>query len=337
MIDASESAFRGPIERIAVIGAGLSGLTCAASLMLNVPQVCVFEAAPRPGGRTAAHRESGYEFDCGTQFFTVRSEPFRSAVEGWLDEGLVAPWSAWVVELDSGDFVSREDMERYVAVPHMGALAVHLAELCDARVACAVSGIERNGDGLRLVGDLGDDLGVYDLVILAAPPPDIAMLARDLSEPLFGRISELGMTQCWALMMGFEHRLSIPFDAAYVMESPLSWAARNNSKPGRGGREAWVVHGSPEWSEANAELSPGDAAVAMTEAFAQAVGGLSERPQVRSARLWPHAAPIEVMEQPFLVDADAGLAACGDWCVAPRVEGAFLSGVALADFIVARL
>lgn len=327
----------GPIERIAVVGAGLAGLTCAASLMLNVPEVRVFEAAPRPGGRTTAHREHGFEFDCGTQFFTVRNESFRSAVQGWVDEGLVAPWPAWVVELDDGDFVSREAMERYVAMPNMGALAVHLAELCDARVACPISRIERSDHGLELHASLGEDLGTFDLVILAAPPPDITSLVGNLSESMATRVSELGMTQCWALMMGFRDRLSVPFDAAYVTDSPLAWAARNNSKPARGEREAWVIHATPEWSEANADLSPSEVAVTLTEAFTRAVGGLSERPQFRTARLWTHAAPIEVMDEPFLLDADAGLAACGDWCVAPRLEGAFLSGVALADFIVARL
>ncbi|MGD8208027.1 MAG: FAD-dependent oxidoreductase [Thiohalocapsa sp.] len=336
-MDFSEPALKGPIERVAVIGAGLSGLTCAASLMLNVPEVRVFEAAPRPGGRTLSHREHGYEFDYGTQYFTVRSGAFRSAVHGWVDERLVAPWTGWVVELDRGDFVSREAMERYVAVPHMGALAVHLAELCDARMACPVERIERIDGESRLYGSVGEDLGSYDLVILAAPPPAVRPLIGALSPTLSSGLAELGMTRCWALMLGFEQRLDVPFDAAHVNGSSIAWAARNNSKPGRGGREAWVVHATPEWSEENAEVSNAEAVGRLSEAFAEALGGLAIRPKLRAARLWSHAAPIEVMDRPFLVDTDAALAACGDWCVAPRLEGAFLSGVALADFIVARL
>ena len=54
---------------------------------------------------------------------------------------------------------------------------------------------------------------------------------------------------------------------------------------------------------------------------------------LRSSKLdllqrWLYAAPIKPFEGPCLFDAKNHLAACGDWCVAGKIERAFLSGAA---------
>lgn len=321
-------------ESIAVVGAGMAGLTCATSLMLNIPELKVFEKGLHAGGRMATHRDRGYEFDCGTQQFTVRGEEFRDALESWLMARVAAPWNGWLVELDRGNFMSRNDGERYVGVPTMGALAKHLAELCDVSLGQELRSITHTDAGLQLHNMLGEDLGTYDLV-LCATTPDIAQhLLAPVSPDLAERIAGVAMTQCWSLMLGFEQPLPVPFDAAYVSNSPVAWVARNNSKPGRAEREAWVVHATPEWSEAHAGDRPADVINDLLEAFDRALGGVRSRPKVKSLRLWEQAAPIDGLGAAHLFDAQNGIGVCGDWCVAPRLEGAFTSGLSLANRVM---
>jgi predicted NAD/FAD-dependent oxidoreductase len=50
--------------------------------------------------------------------------------------------------------------------------------------------------------------------------------------------------------------------------------------------------------------------------------------------LWRYAAPKKVAEQPYFLDQTNHLAVGGDWCVARRVEGAFLSALALSEAIL---
>jgi hypothetical protein len=62
-------------QRIAIIGAGISGLTLAQSLK-EYADVVVFDKARGVGGRMNTRYADPFYFDHGTQFFTARSKSF---------------------------------------------------------------------------------------------------------------------------------------------------------------------------------------------------------------------------------------------------------------------
>ncbi len=64
--------------RVAVVGAGISGLACASTLKARGAHVVVFEASRRPGGRAATEITPAGSFDQGAQFFTAQSSDFES-------------------------------------------------------------------------------------------------------------------------------------------------------------------------------------------------------------------------------------------------------------------
>jgi phytoene desaturase len=61
----------GPTGRIAVIGAGLAGLSTAMRLVGAGREVTVFEQAAEPGGRAGALTLEGYQFDTGPTVLTM--------------------------------------------------------------------------------------------------------------------------------------------------------------------------------------------------------------------------------------------------------------------------
>jgi protoporphyrinogen/coproporphyrinogen III oxidase len=57
-----------------VIGAGISGLTCAYALKKSGQKVLLLESSPRPGGVIQSVKENGYLFELGPQSFSATCE-----------------------------------------------------------------------------------------------------------------------------------------------------------------------------------------------------------------------------------------------------------------------
>lgn len=344
--------FRGHVDRsvaaspphVAVVGAGIGGLIAARTLVDHGLPVRLFEKSRGLGGRLATRRtEQDWRFDHGAQYFTARNCQFCRYVRSWIDDGIVAAWDGRIVQLRHGQPIAEKGgTARYVAKPGMNALAKHLAQDLDVSLGVTVERLERVGHRWRLLDDRGASLGEYDRVIVNCPPPQAAHLLADHT-PLTQRVRQVDMNPCWAVLLRQPQRLEIDFDGAFVDDSPLAWISRDNAKPGRGEQQAdhWVLHATPTWSRQNLEADAAWVASRLREAFADATGvalsKLSDGVAPASTLLahrWRYAIPEQPLDVDCLWDPGEGLGACGDWCGGPRIEGAFLSGVAVAGAVL---
>jgi hypothetical protein len=119
-----------------------------------------------------------------------------------------------------------------------------------------------------------------------------------------------------------------------LYDSALVWACRNSSKPGRGTADTWVLHAGSEWSSAHLELDPDEVAGQLTKTFFDAAGSPAVEPLLVSAHCWRHARTANPLEEECLWDSEEKIGVCGDWCCRSRIEGAYLSGAALAGRIL---
>ena len=93
----------GADTRVAVVGAGISGLICARTLAENGCDVNVYEKSRGVGGRMSTRRvDDTLSFDHGAQYFTARDGRFKRYVESWIDDGLVQPWHGRIVVVEKG-------------------------------------------------------------------------------------------------------------------------------------------------------------------------------------------------------------------------------------------
>ncbi|QDU41213.1 protoporphyrinogen oxidase [Maioricimonas rarisocia] len=327
---------RGRRHRVAVIGAGLSGLICARTLADLDCEVTVFEKSRGVGGRMSTRRsESDLQFDHGAQYFTVRDERFRRHVDTWIEEGLVAPWEGRFVKLNRGYLEeSNGETTRFVGVPGMTAVCRHLATDLDVRFGTTMAPPRHDGTAWIVEDAAGTSQGRYDWFVTSAPAPQSAYLLASVPH-LEVKARRVSMSGCWSVMVAFKSPLDAGFDGAFVGVSPLSWIARNSSKPGRGEDfETWVLHASPEWSESAIEADHEEVVKELLDALWQVTGLQPVEPKHAAAHRWRHALPAEPLGDRFLFDPGLRVGACGDWCNGPRVEGAFLSGLALAGRLV---
>lgn len=323
-----------PHGSVGIVGAGISGLACARLLTRRGVRVRIFDKARGVGGRTSARREGDLRFDHGAQYFTARDERFRRHVATWMKEGVVAEWRGRIVALADGRTRPSESQTRYVGVPGMNAIAKHLSRSLEVTTRTRVGRLTRQADRWLLHDDANRELGAFDAVVLALPAPQAADLLTAL--PVLARQARAcQLSPCWAVMVAFETPLGLPFDGAFIHDSPLGWIARNNSKPGRPERECWVLHASPEWSAAHLEASGETVGTQLLAALREAVGIGGLRPVHVATHRWRYALPVEPLSVGCLWEEATRVAVCGDWCQDNRIEGAFLSGLEAADRILA--
>lgn len=301
---------------VAIIGAGLAGLSCAQGLIGSGHRVRLFDKGRGVGGRMATRRiETALgpaSFDHGAQYFTVRDAAFGEQVSVWASVGAVAPYPA------AGD-------DAWVGAPGMNAPLKHLAANLDIHFGVPVEIAEQNG-GWRILG-VEQDKTTFDAVIVATPAEQAAILLTTGASDFAGLARSTPSALCWAVLAAFPERL--PFPDVLRDASAIGWAARNSEKPDRSGPESWVIQASPEWSVQHLEDERDTVAASLLAVLAAQGQADLPIPILLQAHRWRYARS-GTLGRACLWNGTRKIGVCGDWLLGPRVENAWRSGTALA-------
>ncbi|MEB0133945.1 FAD-dependent oxidoreductase [Actimicrobium sp. CCC2.4] len=327
---------------IAIIGAGLSGLTCARRLHEQGHSVIVYEKSHAVSGRMSTRQTDFGGFDHGAQYFTASSDTFKEDVASWTKAGWVAPWQGKFVALDHGTATEAGKAgSRHVGVPGMRSVGVHLAQGLDVRTGQRVDHIEAHGEQWLLAVHcdtvpVAASAGPFDAVIVAVPADQATALLEVV--PAFAKAAKkVFLVPCWTLMAAFQDSLELGYDGAWVNNSRLSWLAHDASKPGRRPGEHWIGQASAAWSIEHLEDEPDRVREKLLKAFHEATGS-QVQPVFSTVHRWRYAQAATTLKDDCLWNKKLRIGACGDWFAAGldgagKIENAYLSGAALAAVI----
>lgn len=301
--------------KVAIVGAGMAGAACARHLADHGFAVSVFDKGRSVGGRLAQRRVGAAVFDHGAQYIGVRDPEFAALARAWCAAGLAADWPE--VRSGGGDAV-------LVGTPAMNAPVKALLAGLTVRTGTQVKAVDRLAGGWVLRLDEGAEAVGFASLVLAIPAPQAATLLGRSLDPV-------RMAPCWSALVAPSGGL--PGGARRFDDAVLGWSARNDQKPGRGGPETWTLHASPAWSRAHLEAPAAEIAAALLSRFADLAGVPVPATDHLAAHRWRYALVEQPLGHPYMWDADAGLGLCGDWCLGPRVESAWLSGRSLGAAI----
>jgi predicted NAD/FAD-dependent oxidoreductase len=314
--------------RLAVIGAGLSGLTVARALS-DIADITVLEKSRGVGGRMSTRRAEAHRFDHGAQYFTAHGADFQNFLAPMIADGSVREWTPRLVTL-GGEGKPVGSAPRYVATPAMNNLCKAMSAGLSVTTSAEVAALQRGQGDWTVLGKSGDALGDFDWVVSSAPS---VQTARFMPAAFSGHdaLSQARMQGCYSLMIGGSDQMKPDWDAARVANSPLVWIACNSSKPGRETPVDFICQTSNDWAEANLERDQDAVRSDLVAAFVSATGIDVAQADYIALHRWRFASVSEPAGAPYLLDAGNGLAACGDWCGTARVEAAYDSGLALAS------
>ena len=308
--------------KVAIVGAGMAGLACAARLRDAGLRPALFDKGKRPGGRLSTLRIDAGAWDFGAQYLEPGDGPFAEQVRRWIEAGVLAEWPAG-------------PPGAVVGVPAMASLVEAASKGHDVRFGTHVQRIDHRGGRWSLAGGWLAE-GPFDAVVLALPAEQAAPLLA-LHDLQLAREAAASRSQpCWSLMLAFAAPLAGVPDLL-CGSGPIAWAARNSSKPGRPEGECWVIQADADWSKRHLEWDPPAAADALLCAFA-AAAGMAELPEpvFVKAHRWRFALAPANHATP-LWNPQLRLGACGDWCGGKHISGAWQAGSDLAEKVLLEL
>lgn len=305
-------------NHIAIIGAGIAGVSAAQVLTEHGCSVTIFEKSRGFGGRCATKRWEGHVIDHGAQYFTIRDEAFQKAVQAASGEAIQRIEAAVLDEKgavlpDTGRWYHRDGNSRLVRD-----LACGLVVKTEETVRDARSLLRQNG-------------GNFDQVISTAPWPQTASL--------FGLETTFDYVPCITALLCYTGEWIGKTKTTYAIsdhKGPLAWSACENHKLGRikEGSTVIVAQMSEDFSREHLELP--------LDEYPQRIRAAIEDRWELPANAWSNGlghrwryarvkSPMPVVELP------QGLYFAGDALVASRVEGAWLAGVGVAEKMLGSL
>ena len=321
------------MTKIAVIGAGLAGLS-AANLLQDAAEITVFEKARGVSGRMSTRQAGSYFFDHGAQYFTARTTPFREFMQPLIADGIVQRWDARYVLLHGEQIIERknwlEDEPRYVGMPGMNAVVRHFANGMDIKINTRITSLQQEQSTWQLCDQKGDLYRGFDWVIATMPSPQVAALLPEAFTH-HNTIAAVKMHACFALMLGFLQSLPLEFDAARVTNADISWLAVNSHKPGRADPFTLVVHSSEDYAAAHMDDEHEQVMQHLCAETSRITGCDVSIADHKAIHRWRYANNAQREHCPVCIDQELRLAACGDWCLGGRIENAFLSAYNLVN------
>ena len=314
---------------ILIIGAGLSGLTAARELTRNGHDVVLVDKGRGVGGRLSTRRLAGGRADHGAQYFSARSDDFKTLVETMQADGIVHEW-----HLEQSDPASFQH-PRYVGTSGMNSIAKYLADGLNVLTNKRVVRVKPTATGWEVVLDDGDTLAA-DALLVTLPAPQALTLWRESGLELApddrAALEAIYFEPTLAVMLQLSQPSNVPTPGGLKLppDSPVAWLADNQQKGISPDGYSVTIHASHDYSRQH--LDDSDLPALIPELLAAVSDYVAPETVVaQQIHRWRYSNPTTRHEQPCVVaTAHAPLRFGGDGYGKGNVEGAYLSGLALA-------
>ncbi|MDR9388360.1 MAG: FAD-dependent oxidoreductase [Balneolaceae bacterium] len=355
--------------KIAIIGAGIAGLSAGQALAKKGHEVHVFEKSRGLGGRMATRysdESAEHRFDHGIGFFSVKSETFAEQVTRWRAKDLVKPWGdkAFRIGTENKKFPFLESLssthhngkEWFTSTQGMNRLGKELARMVHVHPNAHVSGLTFYGGVANqrtkkpwLINFRDSNMVEADAVIVATPAPQAYGILNTCHDEVdtYKIIREIDVVRylpTFTVMALVDSRLTTPWSTLFLNSKTLQLISNESSKHDqrRDSTEnepiRYVLHSTHKAAEQAVytnkrdKIWPQIEADLLNEASLQ-LGDSIQTPLWSQAHAWRYAECENPLEAPYLTNGrvEAPLAVVGDYFQGNSVEDAYLSGIACAE------
>ncbi|MBK8567940.1 MAG: FAD-dependent oxidoreductase [Saprospiraceae bacterium] len=309
---------------VLVVGAGIAGLSAAQRLAAaNIPTI-VLDKGRGVGGRMATRRIGEAVFDHGAQYFSAKTPDFQEFVNGAVKLGIAREW--WPAIADNKH-------PRWVGSHGMNAVPKLMAESCTVLKEKKVVKIQMVGDAWQVMTDDAGSFLASALLVTIPAPQALELLENSGIHFAENPLTQIKYHPCLALLATLDSPSSIPAPGGLQINGAVvSWLA-DNFKKGISKHPSVTIHGSPTFSQKHLDGDLQAAGAMMLEVVAD----LIQPAQVLDWQIhrWRYSLAYErYPSMYFEAETASPLLFGGDGFGMGNVEGAFVSGLAMADYLL---
>jgi renalase len=338
----------GEMWDVAVIGAGIAGLTAARHLHRAGYRVLVLEKSRGLGGRLATRRVDGQPIDHGCPYISPFQMEDSTLISPLLAANILHPWCPKIFELDAADRLHPQATADayYVAPLGMTAVAKYLATGLVVNRQWRVTHLSYRVDHwqLRAETSQGTVASVSARAVVAAvPAPQLLTLVRQLEDQcqvsdLVQQLASVKFAPVMTVMAAYDSVAECPLTSPEVTHAgwmvcgqghgAIRWAGLDSSKRTSSSKSVVVIHSTPTFAQNYLTLEDlSIAGHALIEVSAVALGPWVHHPGWVQTHRWRYGFVDQALDCPSLTaETLPHFVACGDWCMGPNVEAALKSG-----------
>lgn len=323
------------IYDIAIIGAGLAGLTCAQHLQQQRYQVIVLDKSRGVGGRVATRRINNTCVDHGVPFLEIQGKQTEELIQQLTQAKILQLWDGKIYQLDSqNNLQPTPPIKRYIVPEGINTLAKYLARGLEINKQFQVTAIKPIANIWQILTESNEQIKAKAIVMAIPAPQALPILESQVPTKLINQLRQVQFYPCITVMAGY--------DSQYLSDLPswqgvrinnqtdLIWIALDSSKRDTATQPVFVFHSTAEFTQKYldaTDLQPAGKQLLQQAAFL--LLPWLDSPQWLQVHRWRYSIPSHSLFLPCLSTTQPlPLVCCGDWCIGNGVEDALISGLA---------
>ncbi len=338
---------------VAILGAGITGLTIAQSLKKAGYSVTVLEKSRGVGGRCATRRVAGERVDHGVRYLEPTTEAVQSLITQLKVNTDLKLWLDTVYEMRSNQLLPQTpSMPRYVTSNGMNAVGKFLAEGLEIQFSRRVTHLTVTPEKRwQLTLDVPNDRPQFlqaKSVVIAIPAPQALMLLEPLSSQIpadfLKAVHSVDYHACITVMAGYPREKQAELSArnpawqavTFPEDEILDWVGLDSSKREHSQAPIVVTQSSPKFAQQHLETTDLESVgQTLLNQTATSLMPWLNQPEWMQVHRWRYAFCRTPLATPYLsAKIPLPLVCAGDWCGGNQIEGALISGKAAAEWMI---
>jgi hypothetical protein len=320
---------------IAIVGAGLAGLTCAKQLQQQGDRVIVLDKSRGVGGRVSTRRINQTYVDHGLPYLEIQGKQTENLIQQLTQANIIRSWEGEIYQLDiQNNLQPTTPVKRYLAPQGINAIAKYLATSLEIKKQFQVTTIQAKEQTWQILDRSNNQINAKAVVMAIPAPQALTILESQVATEFINQLGQVEFSPCLVAIAGYDSKYLSHLPSWHGVkinnQTDLTWIALDSSKRDTITQPVFVFHSTPKFAQQyldTTNLQPAGKQI-LQQAASLFLPWL-DSPQWMQVHRWRYSIPSHSLSLPCLATTQPlPLVCCGDWCQGKGVEDALISGLA---------